>query len=330
MATPNQISQALIAAIADSSSDFTDVAATSTALLGILKKKGRFKTYTGPLIEEHINYGRPGNGTWYSGYEFLNIDPSEELAKAEYVPRQLAVHATISGRELIENMGATRVIDLFNLKISNAKAEAKEMVYTGLHSDGTAFGGRQITGLKAMLPADPTVGVYAGINRANWEWWRPGAYDVSDGDIAGITTVDQDTILPIYRSVIRKHSMGTEGPDLILAAEDHYTALEEKLDGIQRITKQGGAAELGFSTIAINVSGRVVEVALEGGIGSEMPVGTSYVLNTDSLAVRYHASRNWTPDDKKATVNQDAIVQPIYWMGEFTMDNARYNASIRT
>lgn len=329
MATPNQISQALIAAIADSSSDFTDVVAKSTAFLAILKEKGRITTYSGPLIEETINYGRPGNGTWYSGYEFLNIDPSQELAKAEYTPKQLAVHAVISGREMVENMGETRIINLFNLKINNAKAEAREMVYQGLHSDGTGFGGRQITGLKAMLPADPTVGTYAGINRANWTWWRPGAYDISDGDIPGVTTVTPETIRQIYRTVIRKHTRGTQGPDLIVASEDHYAALEASIDPIQRITKQGGAVELGFSAITLNISGRLVEVVLEGGMGSEMPAGTSYVLDTDSLALRYHPSRNWTPDDKKATVNQDAIVQPIYWMGEFTMNNALFNASIR-
>ncbi len=329
MPTPNQISQALIAAMADNSGGFTDVAATSTALLGILKKKGRIKKYSGPLIEENVNYGRPGNGQWYRGYEFLNIDPSQELAKAEWVPKQLSVQAVINGREMVENMGETRLIDLFNLKISNAKAEAREMVYQGLHSDGTGFGGRQITGLKAMLPVDPTVGIYAGINRANWQWWRPGAYDISNGNIPGANVVNKDTILSIYRTVIRKHSMGTAGPDLILASEDHYTALEEKLDGIQRITKQGGAAELGFAAISINAGGRTVEVALEGGIGSEMPTGTSYVLDTDSLALRYHPERNWSTEDKKAPVNQDAIVAPVFWMGEMTMTNARFMAAIR-
>ena len=330
MATPNQIAQVTIAALADSSSGFIDVAAQSTALLGILKKKGRYKPYSGPLIEERINYGRPGNGAWYSGYEFLNIDPSEELAKAEWVPKQLNVNAVYSGRDQIDNVGETQIIDLINLKINNAKAEARELVYEGLHGDGTGFGGRQITGLRAMFPDDPSIGIYAGINRANWEWWRPGSYDVSDGDIPGVTTVDPETIMRIYRTVIRKHSMGTQGPDLILASEDHYTALEERLDGIQRIQKQGGAVELGFSAIAINVSGRVLEVALEGGIGSEMPQGTSYVLDTDSIALRYHKSRDWKVEEQKSTVNQDAVVIPIYWAGEMTMNNARFNAKITT
>lgn len=329
MPTPNQISQALIAALADSADDFTDVVAKSTALLGILRRKGRIKPYSGPVIEEGINYGRPGNGTWYSGYEFLNVDPSQELAKAEYTPKQLAVHAVISGREMVENMGTTRIIDLFNLKISNAKAEARELVYQGLHSDGTGFGGRQITGLKAMLPVNPAVGTYAGISRANWTWWRPGAYDVSNGDIPGITTVSKDSIRTIYRTVVRKHTRGTDGPDLIVASEDHFSALEDAIDPIQRITKQGGAVELGFSAITMNVNNQVVEVVMEGGIGSEMPAGTSYVLDTDSLALRYHPQRNWSADEQKATVNQDAIVQPIYWMGEFTMNNALFNASIR-
>ena len=52
------------------------------------------------------------------------------------------------------------------------------------------------------------------------------------------------------------------------------------------------------------------------------------MLDTDSISVRYHESRNWKVDEARKPLNQDAIVQFILWAGEFTMNSARFNAKI--
>jgi hypothetical protein len=34
-----------------------------------------------------------------------------------------------------------------------------------------------------------------------------------------------------------------------------------------------------------------------------------------------HKEAQWTPDDEKTPVNQDAVVVPIYWMGNLVCTN---------
>ena len=46
-----------------------------------------------------------------------------------------------------------------------------------------------------------------------------------------------------------------------------------------------------------------------------------YFLNTKYLYVVQHSEAQWTQDDEKVPVNQDAVVIPIYWMGNMVCTN---------
>ena len=46
-----------------------------------------------------------------------------------------------------------------------------------------------------------------------------------------------------------------------------------------------------------------------------------YFLNTDYLYVDQHKEAQWTQDDEKKPVNQDAVVIPFYWMGNAVCSN---------
>ena len=328
MANPADIEQAFIASVNNSSSSIVDAVATSTPLLAILRRKGRIRSYTGPKIEERILYGRP-DGMWFQYYDIFPTKPTDILTKAEFTPKQLVVPIVLSGRDIRDNSGPERIFDLFRGLIDAGKASAREIVYQGIFSDGTANGGKQITGLKAMLPDNPALGTYAGISRANWTFWRPGSYDVSSGTaLPGQTTLTKDTVMPILRNVAAKHSTGTSGPDLLLVSPEWASAIYAAADNMVRLTP-GDTATLGFNTIKLNLgNGRTVEMAEESGIGSAMPADTAYLLDTDSISLRYHPDANWKLDEQRKPLNQDAVVAPILWQGEMTMSNARYNAKI--
>lgn len=328
MPAPNpSFEQRLIAAANYASSGFQDMTAKASPLFAMLKKKGRYRSYTGPQIEEKLIYGRP-EGMWYSDYDIFPTKPVDMLTKALFTPKQMVVPITISGRDMVDNMGETQEIDLMRTLIDGAKSTAREMVYTAMYGDGTADGGKQMTGLRAMIPDNPAAGTYGGINRANWTWWRPGSYDVSNGDLPGYTALTPDSVLPILRTVLAKHTTGTGGPDLIVASPEWAAAVHARLDSIQRVTTQGDTAELGFNTIRLNIGGKTLEFFEETGIGSQMPANTVFLLNTDTVTLRYHAARNWKVDEERRPLNQDALVIPILWQGEMIMNNPRENAKI--
>jgi hypothetical protein len=55
-----------------------------------------------------------------------------------------------------------------------AEASMKNLIAQGLYSDGTGYGGKQITGLQAAVPVSPTTGTYGSIDRSTTlgTFWR--------------------------------------------------------------------------------------------------------------------------------------------------------------
>lgn len=329
MATPNDtVSEALSLALSERSSGLVDLVSISTPLLDRMRRNGQFSAYSGPTIRERIEYARSGTYTRYTGWEFLNIKPSEQITEAEWLPKMAAVTVALSGRDILDNRGRNQLMNIMTQRIDSAEKELEEEFYKDLHSDGTADGGRQITGLRAAIPIVNDVGIYAGIDRAKWPMWRTGSYDISDGDIPGVSSVaDMDKV---YKYVLSQHVLGRKGPDMILASGDHYAAFEETLLPIQRI-QGSGTATAGFTGLKVAIAGRTIDVFLEGGIGSAMPTGTSYVLDSSALSYRYNAGRNFEPfGGRKAPLNQDGVIQHLGFMGELTMKNPRGIAVITT
>ena len=48
---------------------------------------------------------------------------------------------------------------------------------------------------------------------------------------------------------------------------------------------------------------------------------TGYFLNTDYLFLTQHPDAQWSQDEDKIPINQDAVVVPIYWMGQLVCSN---------
>ena len=139
----------------------------NNALLGRLKKKGKVKTVSGGrTIVQELEYAENGTFKRYSGYEALDISPSDVFTGAEYNYAQAAVAVTISGLEMLQNSGEEAIIDLLESRIGNAERTITNNIALDIYSDGTADGGRQIGGLQLLVAANPanTVG---GINASH-------------------------------------------------------------------------------------------------------------------------------------------------------------------
>jgi len=319
-------------AVEDRSSGYVDLVSDANVVLSLLRENGGWKTYQGPTIRERLMYQLHGSYVRYSGFEFLTPVHSEIISDAEFVPKQAAVVFSLSMEEILANSGSdAQLLDVFATHMEAAEMELENRVTEDIHSDGTADGGRQIGGMQLVLPDNPATGTYGGINRANVTAWRPTAYDVSSysWDHTNETVVNAAGVHPMFSQVMRERSKGKKGPDLILSSESHYGAFEASLQAIQRVTNGGGEGKLGFPSLKFYGGGRSVDVVLEGGIGSYMPDDVTYVLDTKSLTMRYHAQRNFSKmGGKQRPINQDAIVQQIGFMGEMTMKDPQHMAKL--
>src|SRR4051812_47561069 len=105
MASPN-ISEILTTTLEHRSKKLADNVTKNNALLYRLQKKGKVKPVSGgATIRQELEYAENGTFQRYSGYEVLNIAPSDVFTSAEFQWKQAAVAVTISGLEQLQNSG---------------------------------------------------------------------------------------------------------------------------------------------------------------------------------------------------------------------------------
>jgi len=317
-------------ALEDRSQGYADLVSNSNAILHLIKKKKGFKKFSGPTIRERLLYNESGTYTRYSGYQLLNPKPAELFNDAEFNPKLAAVTVTLSGEDILKNSGSAQILDIMEEHITAAEQELQDRFYEDLHSDGTADGGKQITGLAAAVPVVDDAGIYGGIDRGAQALWRTKTFDSADDEFGLGTAVNKDTIRGYMSNIIIQTTRGKRSPDCFAMSADHYTAYEASVQEIQRITTEGGLASQGFTSLKYHGGGKSVDVVLEGGIGSVMPQATTYCLDTKALKFRYHPDRNFVKfGGKQMPVNQDAIVQHIGFFGNLTLNNPLHTARFR-
>jgi len=168
MAFPN-ISDILATTIESRTRQIADNVTKNNAILMKLSTKGKIKTFSGgSKILQELSFAENTNGGWYSGYDILPVGVSDVISAAEFNIKQAAVPVVISGLEMLQNAGREKMIDLLDARLSVAESTLANLISGGLYSDGTGAGGKEIDGLDAAVPLDPTTGTYGGIDRATW------------------------------------------------------------------------------------------------------------------------------------------------------------------
>lgn len=318
MAFPN-VSDIISTTLEARSGKIADNVTNNNALLARLKERGKVRTVSGGrLIYEELSFAENGNGGWYSGYDTLPTAPQDVLSAAEFSWKQYAVPVVMSGLEMLQNAGREQVIDLLESRIAVAESTMANAISTGLYSDGTGAGGKQLTGLNAAVPVDPTTGTYGGINRAVWTFWRSQVLDPAS---TPLSTTIQGYMNTLWASCVR----GSDSPDLIMAGSTIWSTYMASLQAIQRVTT-AAAAGAGFKSVEF----MGVPVVLDGGIGGAADANTMYFLNTNYLHFRPHKDRNMVPlsPSRRASFNQDAEAQILAWAGNLTCSGARYQGRL--
>ena len=314
MASPN-LSEIITTTLRSRTGKLADNVTDNNALLKRMKMRGTVKPVSGGrTILQELAYAENVTFQRYSGYEVLNISPSDVFTAAEFDWKQAAVNVTISGLEQMQNSGSEAIIDLLASRIQNAEDTMANNIASDLYSNGTASGGKQIGGLQLLVADDPTTGTVGGINRVTWNFWRNQKFQAtSDGGSAATAANIQRYMNTLYL----RCSRGTDRPDLIIADNTYYQFYWNSLQAIQRIS-QTDTGEAGYQ----NLKFMGADVVFDGGVGGACPTNHMYFLNTKYLHFRPHAQRNFVPLDSKESVNQDAVVKPIVFMGNMTLSNA--------
>lgn len=315
MASPN-LSELITTTLRNRTGKLADNVSKSNALLSRLLERGNVEMADGGrTIIQELEYAENGTFKRYSGYDILNISPSDVFTGAEFDWKQAATAISISGLEELQNAGKERVIPLLAKRISNGMKTMRNNIALDCYSDGTADGGKQVGGLQLLISSTPTSGTVGGINRATWSFWQNQKYaGVADGGAA----VAAINIQKYMNRLCYLTTRGADSTDLIIADNNYYGFYEDSLQTIQRIGNPR-LADAGFVTLKYKNS----DVVLDGGYGGGCPANRMYFLNTNYIYLRPHSQRNFVPlGGDRMNVNQDATVRLLGWAGNMTLSNA--------
>jgi hypothetical protein len=315
MSFPN-ISDIVATTIEKRSKKIADNVTKNNALLMKLSQRGRSRPFSGGrLIYEELSFAENANAGYYSGYDLLPVAAQDVISASQFDIKQAACPVVISGLEMLQNAGPEQMIDLLTSRIDVAESTMKNLICGGLYSNGTGYGGKEIVGLDAAVPLDPTTGVYGGIDRATWTFWRSKVKNVS-----GTATLQAD-MNTLWASLQR----GSDRPDLVIADSTVWQAYVASLQANQRFTS-ADVGNLGFPSLKYMDT----DFVLDGGIGGFCPAGTAFMLNTNYIHYRPHSARNFVSlsPNKRYSINQDAEVQILAWAGALTMSGSQFQGRL--
>lgn len=283
------------------------------ALLSRLQERENVSPVSGGRsIVEELEYAENSTFMYYSGDETLNVMNSDVFTASEYDWKQCAVAVKINGLELLKNSGREKVIDLLEARIKNAEKTMLNNLSTGVYSDGTGTGGKQIGGLQ-LLVSDAGTGTVGGINSTTYPFWQNQVYDFSANGVSASALTIQDAMNSLYLATSRNR----DAVDLIVADNTYFGFYWKSLQAIQRVTNDK-LASAGFQTLKFMGA----DVVFDGGFSGTAPAAHMYFLNTNYIKFRPHRDRNMVPmNPDRFSVNQDAMVKLIGWAGNMTCSN---------
>jgi hypothetical protein len=306
-------------------SEVADNVTKHNALFRRLTEKGRIRREDGGLsIVAPLEYASNSTYQRYSGFDALNINAVDVLTAAEYPWRQVAVNVAASGLELRTNMGESRIINFTKAKIRNAINSFKNGMSGDIYSDGTAA--NQINGLQALVSATGT-GTVGQINAATFPFWanqvQSAAAPLQGGSAL---TLGPSTIESLMLTMYIKQTRGEDQPDFIVFSDDLFTYFEQSQTSLKRYSSDSGSERGDAGFVSLKYKKADVFFDSSGGI----PAVTGYSCNTDYLELVVHRDADMTVMDELKSVNQDAVVIPVLWMGNLVCSNRFLQATLHS
>ena len=310
MPSPNStFTEIVTTTLREHPSEITDNVSDHNALLRRMKKRGNIKKIDGGYeIVRPLDYAENGTYQRFSGFDTLNVSASDVLSAAKFDWTQAAIHVTASGQQLRMNSGGNRIADLAKARLKNAIRTAANYQSIDLYSSGALT--NQMGGLAHIVTNDGT-GTVGGIVAGTYDFWKNQFYEAPSSN-----AVSKSNIKGYMNTLWLRCVRGTDKPDLIVSSHDFYSYYWESLQDLQRFAS-ADKAEAGFPELKYNTA----DVVFDSNSNFSTTAEKMYFLNTDYLEMVVHKDADWSQMDDKMSVNQDAVVIPLLWMGNLVCSN---------
>lgn len=324
MATPSStFTEMVTTTLRNRSRKLADNISNHNALLSRLNSRGKRVKRGGRSIVRELEYAENSTYQRFSGYDTLNISPSDVFTAAEYQWRNAIVHVSANMDEMLDNRGREQMIHLVKSRITNAERTMRNNFSSDIYSDGTTA--NQVNGLQAIIP-DTAGGTLGGIDGDTWTFWQSSVQSAASplqggGAITPGKTTMHSLMMPLYLELARMN----DKVDLIVFTNDYYSYFWEGLTDNQRYA-QDSQAVAGFNSLKFIDA----DVVFDGGTahGSMGSTSRGYFINTDFLEWCVAEGADMEPLEAKKSVNQLAEIVPILLRSNLTCSNRKVQGVI--
>lgn len=278
----------------------------------------------GRSILEEVFFAENGTYTRYYGGQQLSTAVNPVATSAEFDWKQTAIAVVINGREERMNSGKEAMIKLLSSRVKAAEYTLENNYQADMLSDGTSDSGLQIGGLKLLVSKTPTSGTVGGLDRSSSAaaFYRNVKFDTVNDSTApapGGVATSAATIRPYLDYCINQTTRNQDRVKILYQGQTHYQYLETALQAMQRVVSESSkTVKAGYEQLIY----KGIPVFMGGGVnfGGQTQIATdlTYGLNTRFLKMRVHKDANFEPLPEVHSINQDAKVKLMIWMGNMT------------
>lgn len=281
----------------------------SNPLLVFLKE--RQKPFPGGYkIVEPLIYDDMEGVKSYSLYDTISYDTNIPITSAEFDIKNVVAPIIISKDEELRNAGETQVLNMLKSKIEIVEKTLKSSLTAMLYSDGTGNNNKDITGLGSAIAL---TGVYGGIDRSTYAWWRAHVTSNNPSTPGTAATLSLNNMMRMFLSL----SDGNDQPDVILCGmatwHEYYKQVESKVTVNTTMGKK--LAGYGFQTLEFMGKPIIAD--------PNCAEGVMYFINTKYLNWRVHKDANFAVTPFHTDDTRLAKKQEILLSGNLTINNCR-------
>lgn len=282
-------------------------------MLENMREGQSFRKGAGDPITGTIEYALNSTVKSMSELETLDVTRDDVFDRYEAAWKHVGGLYVMSEFEKGVTAGSAGKFDLAAGKMDNLKKTIFNQLNTDLFSDGTGNGGKQGTGLQALVPTDPTTGTVQNINAATFSFWR------SQQTSGAKTTTAYDNLKGAMRSIYNlcSNGVGQETPDFAVSDRTTFEGYESLSTSIERLNRVGTGDKLLSGFKGTQIMFKDIPYAYD----AACPSATCYILNRRNLFIRYLFWMKAFPP--QSPVNQFIDAVKILTVYNLVTDNRR-------
>jgi hypothetical protein len=261
-------------------------------------------------IEIPLMYSKMAGSQWYSGYQVLNITPTDSIQNGALPWAQLEVAVTVDGLTLLRASSNEAIVDYIATQFKQAEMDIADNLGSGLWSDG-ATNPLMTVGLYAAIDNGTVGASYEGISHSANSWWN-----------AQIDSTTTTMALSALQNLFGETTSGGRSPTIIISNQANYNRywnlnVANQLFPVQPGGRDQQMAQAGFEHLVFNG----VPWMVDSHVGSTAAQGGPWFINEEYFEYVVSERANCTMRDFQSPPDQDAMTALLLWAGQLTCSN---------